>query len=75
MSVDDGWILRQRDDEKYVLQHYIASADEYPDINSTSSLLFDTVEEAVRTFAEMDIEYPSEYGLSVRIQVKKDVVT
>ena len=70
MSADDGWLLRKDKNEKFVLQHYFASADTLPDINTEFALRFDDVEEALVKFQEMEAKGPfsSEYGLTVYIK-------
>lgn len=71
MSQDDGYILRENSDGKYVLQHYFASV-EYPPIDSETALRFDNMEDAVRKYHELeDTAYPSEYGLTVQVNPKE----
>lgn len=69
MSSDDGYILRRNEKGKFVLQHYFASADEYPPIDSEYALQFDTLEDAILKYAELDenTAWPSEYGLTTKI--------
>lgn len=68
MSADDGWVIRKNEAGKYVLQHYFASDEELPSIDSSRSNHFDTLEEACRQYAKYDnTEYPSEYGLRILI--------
>lgn len=67
MSSDDGWILRRNKAGKYVLQHYFASADNYPDVEQ-AKYVFDDLEAAVLKYQEFEeVDYPSEYRLSVQI--------
>jgi hypothetical protein len=70
MSADNGYILRKRaKDEKFVLQMYFASNDGFPNIDSEHSLVFDSLEEAVLKYEQMDSEWPySEYGLTTQIK-------
>lgn len=70
MSADNGYILRKNEDEKFVLQMYFASADEYPPIDSLRAQTFDTLEEAVAAYEEIEekSDIRSEYGLSVQIK-------
>lgn len=69
MSADDGWLLRKDKNEKFVLQHYFASADTLPDINSEHAMRFDTIDEAMIKLDEKESgDYPSEYGLTVNIK-------
>lgn len=68
MSADNGWVIRRNSKGKYVLQMYFASDDEFPDVNEDEDKGYDTLEEAVRAYAEQeDSTYPSEYGLRVLI--------
>lgn len=70
MSADNGWILRKNKDEKFVLQMYWASAEEYPPIDSIRAQTFDTLEEAIQAYETIEdaSDIPSEYGLSVHIK-------
>jgi hypothetical protein len=70
VSADNGFILRRDEAGKYVLQMYFASAEEYPPIDSIRAGRFDTLEEAIAKFEEVDStdDYPCEYGLTVRIR-------
>ena len=69
MSADNGWILRRNKEDEFVLQHYFASADSFPDINSEHALKFDTLDEAIARLEELESgDYPSEYGLTVKIK-------
>jgi hypothetical protein len=69
MSADNGWVIRRKDNGKYVLHGYFASDDNYPTI-SASDLEYNTLEDAVNAFIDSeDSEYPSEYGLSIRIKI------
>lgn len=71
MSADNGWILRKNINEKFVMQEYNASADDFPPINEPQAFIFDTVAEALTWFETTD-PY-SEYGLTVRVvTVTKD---
>lgn len=65
MSADNGWILRLNSQKKYVLQHYFASADSYPEIDEVGAKTFDSLQDAILWF-ETEAGY-SEYGLSVSI--------
>ena len=68
MSADNGYILRRNQDDKYVLQMYFASADEYPKIvtgPANGSYIFDSLQGALLCY-EMNCE--SEYGLTVHIK-------
>lgn len=68
MSADNGFILRKSAPNKYTLQEYNASADEYPPIDK-AAMVFDTVEAALRRYEEIETSaYTVEYGLSVRIK-------
>lgn len=69
MSADNGFVLRKVALNKYALQEYSASEDEYPAIER-AVLIFDTVEAAVCMFEEIesDPSYMVEYGLTVRIK-------
>lgn len=69
MSADNGYVLRKNKAGKYVVQHYFASAEEYPDVE-VAERVFDTLEEAVLAYEQLEHEmypYTSEYGLSVQI--------
>ena len=68
MSADDGFILRQDEQGKYVLQHYFASAG-YPPIEDPITERFDTIEEALLKYQMQD---PTEYGLTVDINPTKE---
>lgn len=70
MSSDDGWILRNNSAGKFVLQHYMASNDEFPNVEDPTSLCFDTLEEAIIHHQTSEHMYPSEYGLTTRINSK-----
>ena len=68
MSADNGYVLRRNQDNKYVLQMYFASADEYPKIvtgPANGSYIFDSLQDALLCY-EMNCE--SEYGLTVHIK-------
>lgn len=67
MSADNGFILRKNKEGKFVLQGYYASAEAYPLVEE-GRLKFDTVEEALAKFEEFESEWPSEYGLQVRLK-------
>ena len=71
MSSDDGWIIQNDLQGKYVLLHYFASADELPNpnLNVPDDLKFDTLEEAVLKYDELESEsmFPCEYGLTLRL--------
>lgn len=73
MSQDDGWIIRVNDSGKYVLQHYFASAEELPHIDSAPlTQRRDSLEGAVRLFHGLeDQAYPSEYGLTIDLSNEK----
>lgn len=69
MSSDDGYLLRQNKEGKYVLQHYFMSADEYPPIEGAqASQIYDTLEDAVYNYQKQDSDdFRSEYGLTVNV--------
>lgn len=68
MSSDDGWIIRRNFMGQIVLQHYFASAEDLPDVDYIGAMKFDSVEEAVLKYQELeDIAYPSEYRLTVQV--------
>lgn len=68
MSADNGYIIRKNDDDKYVLQMYFASNDDYPPIeNAKEDDKFDSLTDAVEFYQKHD--FYSEYGL--RIDVKQ----
>lgn len=70
MSADNGFVLRKDKDEKFVLQMYWASAEDYPPIDSLRVQKFDTLEEAIDAYETIEdaAPIPSEYGLSVHIK-------
>lgn len=66
MSADNGYILRRNRQGKYVLQMYFDSNDEFPVMeHAKESEIFDTVEEALLAYSDINREMPVEYGLSV----------
>lgn len=67
MSADNGFLLRKNKDGKYVLQMYFASDDTPPSIDSPRAEVFDTVEEAVLRYGQIEANEGMliEYGLSV----------
>lgn len=70
MSADNGFVIRKNVEEKFVLQHYCASADNYPPIEK--GVVYPTLEEAVLAYVHIESEYfkkgyPLEYGLSFHI--------
>lgn len=69
MSADDGWLLRKNTKGKFVLQHYFASADHLPDVDSEHALQYDTLEEAMADYEKRESQsmYHSEYGLTVKL--------
>lgn len=75
MSMDNGYVIRKNSDNKFVLQMYFASCEEYPDIEDERALKFDTLEDAVQKYEEledsaMEHGYPlCEYGLSIHTRV------
>lgn len=71
MSSDDGFVIHVNDQGKYVLHHWQGGF--YPNPNSSGIGAFDTLEEAVRKYAEIDSgDYPSEYRLTVNLSNEKD---
>lgn len=78
MSADNGYVIRQDDNGKYVLQMYFASADKYPNPNNARPHeRFDTLEQAVLAYQEIESGdmYASEYGLSINVNKKADNVS
>lgn len=71
MSADNGYILRKNEDNKFVLQMYFASADEYPPIDAANATVFNTLEEAIEAYERIESSgsVPLEYGLSVKIRL------
>jgi hypothetical protein len=55
---------------------YFASAEEFPEINSNGAMRFDTLEEAILRYQEIEdsSDYPSEYGLSVQLKREKPMI-
>jgi hypothetical protein len=76
MSSDNGYVLRQDSQGKYVLQMYYASADSFPEVNGNRAMRFDTLEEAIFRYQELEqnSDYPSEYGLSVQLKREKPMI-
>lgn len=73
MSADNGFIIRNNKEGKFVLQHYFASDDTYPDVEKEAGFKFNTLEEAIVYYQELDSgEYSTEYGLTVSINNPKD---
>jgi hypothetical protein len=71
MSMDDGYILRKNEEEKFVLQHFFMSDEKLPPINQASALVFDTPEQALRAYEEIETAadpFSSEYNLMVKIK-------
>jgi hypothetical protein len=69
MSQDDGWLLRKTQEGKFCLQHYSASADEYPEIDSEGPTVYPSLQKAIEHYEEAeDSSWPSEYGLSIHIK-------
>lgn len=71
MSADNGYILRKNSAEKFVLQMYFASADDYPDISDANhEQIFNTLEEAIEAYERITSSgvVPVEYGLTVKIK-------
>lgn len=70
MSADNGFVLRKNKNEKFVLQMYWASVEDYPPIDALSAQTFDTLEEAITAYETIEDSavIPSEYGLSVHIK-------
>jgi hypothetical protein len=66
MSSDDGYILRKRSNGDYVLHHYFASGDSYPDINSATNHVYKSAEEVLMSINGLE----SEYGLTVQLHVE-----
>jgi len=73
MSADNGYVIRKNKDNRFVLQMYFASFDDYPDVEDPSAPVFDTLEEAVMKFAEWETDpwFICEYGLSVKVLPQK----
>lgn len=67
MSADNGWIMRRDQRDKIVLQEYGASADSFPPINDMGIHVFDTVDEALVWYQEVNPW--SEYGLTIQTAV------
>lgn len=75
MSADNGYILRRDANGQYVLQMYFASAEDYPDVNDARAFRFNTLEEAVLKYEELEAKtypYSSEYGLSVKVTPERN---
>jgi len=73
MSADNGYIIRQNKDGKFVLQMYFMSDDEYPPIeNAHPSRVFDLLEEAEDEYDRMEDEvgYLCEYGLTIAVPLE-----
>jgi hypothetical protein len=71
VSSDDGFVIHVNNQGKYVLHHW--QGDFCPNPNSSSIGDFDTLEEAVRKYAEIDSgDYPSEYRLTVNLSNEKE---
>jgi hypothetical protein len=70
VSADNGYILRKNEDNKFVLQTYWASAEDYPPIDAPAALKFDLLEDAVTAYEDLETSdtIPSEYGLTVLIK-------
>lgn len=63
MSSDDGWLLTDTKEGKYHLQRYVADSP----VTETGGIVFNSLEEAILKFQELNGESPTEYGLSVRL--------
>lgn len=76
MSSDNGYVLCQDRKGKYVLQMYFASAEAFPEVNGNNAMRFDTLEEAIFRYQELEAnsDYPSEYGLSVQLKREKPMI-
>jgi hypothetical protein len=70
VSSDDGWIIRQNASGKYVLQHFFMSSEELPPVED-GGFEYDTLDDAVRQYARFSKDYPSEYGLSVNLNLNE----
>lgn len=73
MSADNGWILRRNSEGEFVLQHYFASAEELPDINSASpDMKFDSALEALMYYEQIEQRaYPFSSGYNLIVKIKE----
>ena len=74
MSQDNGLILRKNKSGKFVLQGYsaisshFAIADAYPLVeDAPEECIHDTLEAAITKCEEMESDWPSEYGLTIKL--------
>lgn len=67
MSADNGYVLRKKENGKFVLHHYFASADEYPPIDSEPIIEDHNVGWVIDKFSELEQENKSEYGLKTAL--------
>ncbi len=73
MSADNGVILTNHPQGGYTLLHYFASADRLPE-PTADCRQFDTLLQALITYEVEEREYPSEYGLLVRLAENSEEV-
>lgn len=71
MSADNGYLIRENSQGKFVFQMYFQSDDEYPSIDDDRALTFDTLQEAVDYYGRhMHDECVSEHGLKIDIDLQ-----
>lgn len=62
MSADDGYLVREREDGTWAVQHYFLSADR-PDINAKNTPYYSSLDAAL--YSWRDLARETEYGFEV----------